>query len=128
MPEKTTFIWVTLQKEGWHRWPDAPNTVPFLRQPHRHMFHFRISISIEGNDREIEFIQCKWDIEYMLQKIWSQWNLGSADVACSTLSCEMIAGKLYEMIAHNYQGRDVVIEVSEDGENGCRIFYPWKKS
>jgi len=38
-------------------------------------------------------------------------------------SCEMIADDLYGMIAIKYPNRDVQIEVSEDGENGCVISY-----
>jgi hypothetical protein len=38
-------------------------------------------------------------------------------------SCEMIADDLYLQIAGRYPGRDVAIEVSEDGENGCTISY-----
>ena len=35
----------------------------------------------------------------------------------------MIADDLYLQIADRYPGRNVVIEVSEDGENGCSISY-----
>jgi hypothetical protein len=38
-------------------------------------------------------------------------------------SCEMIADDLYLQIAERYPDRNVVIEVSEDGENGCSIKY-----
>jgi hypothetical protein len=34
-------------------------------------------------------------------------------------SCEMIADELYNVIITNYPDREVWIEVSEDGENGC---------
>ena len=39
-------------------------------------------------------------------------------------SCEMIADDLYEAISAKYPGRFVEIDVAEDGENGCTIFYP----
>jgi len=35
----------------------------------------------------------------------------------------MIADDLYLQIAERYPTRNVVIEVSEDGENGCSISY-----
>jgi hypothetical protein len=38
-------------------------------------------------------------------------------------SCEMIADDMYTHIANKYPRRGVVIEVSEDGENGCCISY-----
>ena len=60
-------IWVTFRKEGIHCYPAAAtdpalNTageydVSFLASPHRHVFHFRVSIDVFHNDRDIEFIQ-----------------------------------------------------------------------
>jgi hypothetical protein len=35
----------------------------------------------------------------------------------------MIADELYVQIANRYPDRNVTIEVSEDGENGCSIIY-----
>ena len=35
----------------------------------------------------------------------------------------MIADDLYDKIAERYPNRNVVIEVAEDGENGCSISY-----
>ena len=39
-------------------------------------------------------------------------------------SCEMIADDLYQEISAKYPGRFVEIDVAEDGENGCSIYYP----
>jgi len=38
-------------------------------------------------------------------------------------SCEMIADDLYVQISNRYPERNVIISVSEDGENGCTITY-----
>jgi len=119
-------IWVTFQKEGIHCYPDAAtnpqlNTgdeydVSFLASPHRHIFHFRVFIDVWHNDRDIEFIQFKrW-----LESLYSNSN---AVLKLDFKSCEMIADDLYIQIASRYPGRTVTIEVSEDGENGCTIFY-----
>ena len=119
-------IWVTFRKEGIHCYPAAAtdpmlNTndeynVAFLASPHRHIFHFRVSIDVFHNDRDIEFIQFKrW-----LEALYS----GSNNVLeLNYKSCEMIADDLYVQIAARYPGRCVTIEVSEDGENGCSISY-----
>ena len=48
-------IWVTFQKEGIHKYPDAPDEVEFLRYPHRHIFKFKVQIDVEHDDRDIEF-------------------------------------------------------------------------
>lgn len=119
-------IWVTFQKEGIHKYPAALTDpqlatgdyydVSFLGYPHRHIFHFRISIDVFHNDRDIEFIQFKRWLE----------QLYSGDQAVLQLdykSCEMIADDLYVQIASKYPNRNVTISVSEDNENGCTITY-----
>ena len=117
-------IWITFRKEGVHCYPAAAtdpklNTgddydVSFLANPHRHIFHFRVSIDVFHNDRDIEFIQFKR---------WLEALYVGGTLELNYKSCEMIADDLYLQIATRYPGRDVVIEVSEDGENGCTIVY-----
>ena len=119
-------IWVTFRKEGIHCYPAAAtdpllNTageydVSFLANPHRHIFHFRVSIDVFHSDRDIEFIQFKRWLE-------SLYNGSNTVLELDWKSCEMIADDLYIQIADRYPGRAVVIEVSEDGENGCSISY-----
>jgi hypothetical protein len=119
-------IWVTFRREGIHCYPAAAtdprlNTageydVSFLANPHRHIFHFRVSIDVFHNDRDIEFIQFKRWLE-------SLYNGSNSVLELDFKSCEMIADDLYTQIAGRYPGRAVVIEVSEDGENGCSISY-----
>jgi hypothetical protein len=114
-------IWVRFQKEGIHKYPAAatdPNLadVSFLANPHRHIFHFRVSISVFHNDRDIEFIQFKRWLE-------SLYNGQGAVLALDYKSCEMIADDLYSQINLRYPGRHVIIDVSEDNENGCEIVY-----
>jgi hypothetical protein len=136
-------IWVTFKKEGIHKYPAALtdsklatgdwDDVSFLGYPHRHIFHFRVRIEVRHNDRDIEFIQFKrW-----LERLYSGANTGNnnqgSEEQSSTnsevllldyKSCEMIADELYEKISAKYPGRFVEIDVAEDGENGCSIFYP----
>jgi len=119
-------VWVTFQKEGIHCYPAAStdpklNTgdeydVSFLASPHRHMFHFRVSIDVYHDDRELEFIQFKRWLENLYVR-------GGAVLDLNNKSCEMIADDLYLQIAAKYPNRDVHIEVSEDGENGCYVEY-----
>ena len=111
-------VWVTFQREGIHCFPAAATDpkladVAFLAHPHRHMFHFRISIDVYHDDRELEFIQFKRWVE----------SLYSGVLELNYKSCEMIADDLYLQIAEKYPNRDVWIEVSEDGENGCYVEY-----
>ena len=91
-------IWVSFQKEGIHCYPAAATDpalatgdeydVSFLGTPHRHIFHFRVSIDVFHNDRDIEFIQFKrWLI--------SLYNGQNSVLELNYKSCEMIADDLY---------------------------------
>ena len=126
-------IWVTFQKEGIHCYPAAATDpalatgdeydVSFLGTPHRHIFHFRVFIDVFHNDRDIEFIQFKrWLISLYQQRTDSN-NIQSSVLELNYKSCEMIADDLYDQIAARYPNRTVIIDVSEDGENGCVIHY-----
>jgi hypothetical protein len=117
-------IFVRFQKEGIHKYPAAatdPNLatgdeydVSFLATPHRHIFHFEVTIEVFHNDRDIEFIQFKRWLE-------NQYSQGI--LALDYKSCEMISDDLYDVIATRYPERNVVIQVSEDNENGATIVY-----
>ena len=117
-------IWVTFRKEGMHRYPAAatdPNLatgdeydVSFLANEHRHIFHFRVWIGVTHNDRDIEFIQFKRWLENLYK---------DAILSLDHKSCEMMSDDLYDSINKKYPGREIWIEVSEDGENGSFIKY-----
>ena len=117
-------IWVTFRKEGTHKYPAAltdPNLatgdeydVSFLGYPHRHIFHFKVWIGVTHDDRDIEFIQFKRWLENLYK---------DATLSLDYKSCEMMSQDLYDSISNKYPGREVWIEVSEDGENGSFIKY-----
>lgn len=123
----TRMIWVTFRREGIHCFPQAATDpkfatgdeydVSFLAHPHRHIFHFRVWISVEHSDRAIEFIQFKR---------WLEQVYDNGTLALNNRSCEMIAEELYQTIAAKYPGRAVWIEVAEDGENGCLLKFEEK--
>lgn len=117
-------IWVTFQKEGIHCYPAAATDptlatgdeydVSFLANPHRHIFHFRVWLSVTHNDRDVEFIQFKrW-----LENLFAQGTM-----TLDYKSCEMMSDELYDIIHAKYPDREVWIEVSEDGENGSFVKY-----
>ena len=125
----TRSIWVTFTKEGIHKYPGADSDpklatgdwddVSFLAVPHRHIFHFRVSIEVFHNDRDIEFIQFKrW-----MERLYSASSDGEV-LVLDYKSCEMIADDLYKEISAKSPGRFVEISVAEDNENGCTIYYP----
>ena len=111
-------IEVTFQKEGIHKYPAAltdPNLadVAFLGHPHRHIFQFRVRISVQHNDRDIEFIQFKrW-----LESLYSDSTL-----ELNFQSCEMLAEALIGVISQRYN-RSMAVSVFEDNENGAYLEY-----
>ena len=116
---KQKFIWVTFQKEGLHKYPAAATDpklegVSFLGYIHRHIFHFKVEIEVFHDDRDIEFILFKRELEALYPSLAS----------LSFKSCEMISDDLSAYIKDKYPNRDIIITVSEDGENGATCYYP----
>ena len=117
-------IFVTFQKEGIHCYPAAATDpalatgdeydVSFLASPHRHIFHFHVTIQVFHNDRDIEFIQFKR---------WLENLYANGTLELNHKSCEMISDDLYDQIAARYPDRSIIINVSEDDENGAVIVY-----
>lgn len=112
-------IWVKFQKEGMHKYPAALTEpelaeVSFLGYPHRHIFHFKVQVEVFHDDRDIEFILFKRELEGLFD---------SGTLELDFKSCEMISDDLYGYISNKYPGRDVWIDVSEDNENGSHAYY-----
>lgn len=107
-------IWVTFQKEGIHCYPDAPEGVEFLKHPHRHMFHFRVEMQVFHDDRDVEFILLKRELEGLYEGGFLQLDYKS---------CEMLCDDLADYILKHYPGRKLTITVSEDLENGATATY-----
>ena len=105
-----TSIWCTFQVSGVHCWPGAPN---YLQFPHRHLFHYRVEMSVWHDDREVEFIQWK---DELAQFVRTEVLFDSVFMSCEQLAKNMITHLLLV-----YGERDYVVEVSEDGENGAKV-------
>lgn len=113
-PATVKTIFVKFQKEGIHKYPDAPEGVEFLRHPHRHMFHFEVELEVFHDDRDIEFILLKRELEALYDEKTLQLDYKS---------CEMMSDDLAAYIQEKYPNRHLTIEISEDGENGARCYY-----
>lgn len=105
-------IWVTFAKVGFHCYPSAPEDVSYLRQQHRHLFKFKVTIQVFNNEREIEYHQ-------FLNKIVGWYDEGILQF--DNQSCETIASDLLLTVMAQYPGRYVEVEVSEDGECGSIV-------
>lgn len=112
-------IFVTFQKEGIHKYPAAATDpmladVSFLGYPHRHIFHFKVTIDVYHNDRDIEFILFKRELENLYK---------DSVMMIDFKSCEMLAEDLIDYISKKYPNRKIIVEVSEDGENGAILSF-----
>lgn len=105
------FVQVKTQVELMHCWPEAPEEVGFLRNPHRHMLFISAKVSVEHNDREIEFIMVKRALDAKLKDIIFQAPL--------RISCEDIAEQIILWLSKTYGKRAYTVEVFEDNENGA---------
>jgi hypothetical protein len=103
-----TSIFITTRFEGFHRWPTAPDAVAFLRDSHRHIFHVRLEKPVAHNDRDIEFILLKREVDREIARLQ-----GECSEMVATWSCENWA----DVLGKEFQASRV--EVSEDGENGA---------
>lgn len=115
------FVWVTFSKVGFHYFERAGTEaqfadVSYLANNHRHKFGFKVWVEVFKNDRDIEFHQLLNYCELLFN---------SGDLKIKGKSVEMLANDLHVWLLQNqnYSGRDISIQVDEDGECGCLIHY-----
>jgi hypothetical protein len=111
-----TYVIVKLQVDGLHNWPQAGQyfkEVDFLSHPHRHMFHVEAKKEVYHDDRDVEFIMFKRDVEAFLFDKFYDSERRSHDFG--SMSCEMIAKEIME----EFECQSVT--VWEDNENGATI-------
>ena len=112
-------IWVTFNKRGLHRYPAAEyeyklEDVKYLANEHHHFFEFKVGISVEHNDRDIEFHQ-------FLK--WCEAQFDRGEINIDYKSCEMLAEELIAKIAARWPDRAIWCDVSEDGYVGAELYY-----
>ena len=110
----TRFIKVRTSFIATHCWPDAPDEVDFLRNPHRHTFNIIAIIPVDHDDRELEyFMVIRRIIDTITRLIIPDWK--------GTESCEMIAEVIATRLSIIYDRDGITVEVNEDGENGSIV-------
>jgi hypothetical protein len=62
-------------------------------------------------------------VEFILLKRELEGLYGNNTLQMDFKSCEMLAEDLINYIAEKYPGRQIAVEVSEDGENGATLYY-----
>jgi 6-pyruvoyl-tetrahydropterin synthase len=110
----TRTVWVTTSFVAFHRWPYAPEETAFLRDYHRHKFGVKVTVTVGGSDREVEF--------FALKKELDEFAAAFLHGKRSDNSCEMFADAIAaHLAASGYTVNSV--EVNEDGENGATVYY-----
>lgn len=111
-------IVINTQFEGFHKYPQAPEEVSFLKDLHRHIFHVEVQIEVFHDDRELEIIMVKRALtKFLLQTV----ELGIT-------SCEMLCKWVQDWVKSTYPtpasqyARVVHVKVMEDGENGAMLY------
>lgn len=86
-------IVVRFQMDGTHYWKDCPiKEVAFLRDNHHHTFFFELKKSVSHDDRDIELIKWKRDIQDYLNLHY--YDANARCLVFGGMSCEMIAKEL----------------------------------
>lgn len=119
---KTT-VFCKTQFEGVHCYPDAPQEVVFLKVPHRHMFGIKVELEVFNDDREVEFIMLKHNVEVFLNERYEYCSTGTY-THLGAMSCEQIAKDIIGYLEECYckeTKRAIVVSVDEDGENGATV-------
>ena len=110
-----TYVYCKTRFQGLHCWPEAPHSVDYLRNLHRHEFHVMVKC-IVTKDRGIEFITLKEKVDEYIPKLAKSWPV--------SISCEMMAKSIGDSFKYSADDYPVVsVEVSEDGENGAGVTY-----
>lgn len=105
------FIIVTTNFTGFHRWKDAPKECEFLRDWHRHIFYVEMMVEVNHNERDIEFITLKKELDNFLRDTFEQRYFEH--------SCETLAQIIIHYFAHCYDMW--AVSVKEDNENGAML-------
>lgn len=108
------YIIITLQVEGVHNWPSCTiETVAYLQNIHRHVFHIECTKQVNHDDRDIEFICFKRDVLKYLSKRYKLHHNSAIDFG--SYSCEKIALDLINKFNLKQ------CKVLEDNENGAML-------
>ena len=117
------FIKVSFQKEGIHKYLGAKDLpgVEFLQYPHRHIFHFYVTLEVMHDNREVEFILFKRELEGLYTDRMATKVDAEGTLQLDYQSCEMMAESLINYIEEYYPNRATQVEVYEDNENGAIV-------
>ena len=104
-----TIVITSNQIEGFHRYPNAPMEVDFLKSRHRHVFYVECGFNVKHDDRDIEIFMQQSEIRKYIN------NEFGIPAEFGNMSCEMIARNILTEFNCNY------VKVTEDERGGAII-------
>jgi hypothetical protein len=108
-------ITVSTSSIGFHAWPEAKDIREYLSFRHRHLFHYRVTVPVDHDDRDIEFHDLL-DIVNASPPITRREHGRS--------SCENLALEVAEAVFDAYPATEwVTVEVTEDDEVGATLTF-----
>jgi len=105
---RTSFI-------AFHRWKEAPEEHKYLADLHRHTFNVEMRKEVQHEERDIEFIALRKEVDEFINKLLVQ------DEQTLEWSCEQWA----EELCNVFYADSVMVD--EDGENGAIYIYPHRR-
>ncbi len=110
---RASFITVKTSFVAKHYYAAAPESVKFLRDPHRHTFNVSVNIPVQDLDREFEFFLEREKIdEFITERFRTGEDLPySCETMANIIACWLLEKK------HTY----VEITVQEDNENSATV-------
>jgi hypothetical protein len=121
---KKTFVYTQFQKEGYHAFPEAATDPAFktgdyldvshLGTRHFHYFYFKVWVEVNHLNRDIEFIQLRR---------WIEKQYSDSVLELNSMSCEMLADQLIDVLAARYPESEIRVDVSEENINGAYSEY-----
>jgi hypothetical protein len=105
-------ITVRFTIEGWHCWPEADGVRDYLASRHRHLFYYEVTVSVNHNDREVEF-----------HDLLEHARASAIGGELGRRSCEDMAEIVLEAVRNKYPDRSYSCAVYEDNEVGATIVW-----
>lgn len=110
-----TEVIASLRVPGYHRWPEAPEDVWFLRDLHRHEFHVTVWKEVSHANRDVEIIKLKAAVASHFTAHYEALTSPPGGFKFDRQSCEQLALRLMDDLELSR------VRVLEDGENGAEV-------
>jgi len=113
-----SYVIISLDVEGFHFYPHAPDEVAFLASRHRHLFKITVHFSVTDLNREVEIFIEQWKLSKYIASAFgcpAEFN----DRSCEQIAVSIIAAYQRGLIS---SAQVASCEVLEDGKGGAVVY------